>query len=116
VVPRTGTRFHQDNYRNRLWARVCRKAGLGAGRTPKNLRDTFACLLMQAGLQEMRIGKLLGHSPGGNTTRQYYLKWIGDDDVEPMRLEPGEVSPDLLRRLSQKLSQSDDSATEQVAN
>ena len=108
----SGTR-HQSNYRKRHFEKVCKSAGIPIrskeepeGKTPKALRDTFASYLLKAGVDTRRIKEYLGHSSIG-ATEKHYLKWLADEDDDPMTRAPGEVWPDLLSRLCASDSASD---------
>lgn len=78
------------------------RVGLPTGKgshTPKDLRDCFASHLLTAGVPLERIQKYLGHS-SVKVTETHYAKWCSDDEeMEALRLEPGEVRPDFLARL-----------------
>jgi integrase len=86
------------NFRKRAWRRICERAGLGH-RSIKDLRDTYASQLLMAGISIGYISRQLGHA-GTQITSEHYAKWLSEDYVEPMALEPGEVPADLLARLS----------------
>ncbi|MGH7336619.1 MAG: tyrosine-type recombinase/integrase, partial [Myxococcota bacterium] len=88
-----------DEY-DKVWARIIARADL-PGRTPKDLRHTFASWLLSCGIPLKYISLQLGHSTSA-VTESNYAKWIPGDGglyVEPVRLEPGEVPADLLTRL-----------------
>ena len=87
-----------SNFRKRQWRRICERAGLGH-RSIKDLRDTYASQLLMAGISIGYISRQLGHA-GTQITSEHYAKWLSEDYVEPMALEPGEVPADLLARLS----------------
>jgi integrase len=87
-----------SNYRNRHFRRACDRAGLGH-RMPKDLRDTFASLLADAGVRPTWVQAQLGHSDLTLTSR-YYLK-EGSEDRDPMPRLPGEVWSDLLARMEE---------------
>jgi hypothetical protein len=87
-------------FRDGSWASILDRADL-PGRTPKDLRDTFASQLVSAGIPLHYVSRQLGHSTTG-VTEAHYAKWIpgeGDLYVEPIRLDDGEVPADLLARL-----------------
>ena len=85
-----GTRWRQ-------WQRITKRAGLGAGVVrPKDLRDTFACVLLSSGVPVAYVSKQLGHS-SISTTLKHYAKWChGDDYVDPIRLSPSQLPADLI--------------------
>jgi integrase len=88
-----------QNYAARHFAKVCEAARLD-GRTPKDLRDTFASQLLTAGVQVGYVSKQLGHSDVSVTAR-HYAKWIDDDaDRRPMEVGEGEVPADLIARIA----------------
>ena len=92
--------FGSRRFRDGPWAAILERADL-PGRTPKDLRDTFASQLVSAGIPILYVSRQLGHSTTAVTER-HYAKWIpGDGDlyVEPINLEAGEVPGDLLARL-----------------
>ena len=45
------------------------------------------------------VSQQLGHATWAVTAR-HYAGWVPKSYVEPMRLAPGEVAPDLLARLA----------------
>jgi len=57
----SGVPVTRTTIRDRFKA-FCRRSGLGAGHTPKDLRDTAKRLLAAAGVQEWVISSILGHS------------------------------------------------------
>lgn len=74
---------------------LCKAAKLGRWR-PKDLRSTYASVLLTAGIPLKWISRQLGHSTTALTERRY-ARWIGDGEYrEPERLRPGELPPDLL--------------------
>ena len=92
------TRFHPRNYRTRHFDLVCSAAKI-AGRTPKDLRDTFASQLLTAGVQLGYIGAQLGHADVATTAR-HYARWEGADAYRrPLEVAEGEVPADLLARI-----------------
>ena len=73
----------------------------------KDLRDSYACHLLTAGVQLGWISVQLGHSDVATTAR-HYARWSGGDLYrEPLHLEPGEVPSDFLARVEQERPQSD---------
>jgi len=103
-----------DNFRHREWRRICKRAGIG-NRALKDLRDTYACWLLTAGVQLGYVSQQLGHSDVAVTAR-HYARWVGGMEYrEPMQLEPGEVPADLLARLDESPQQKS-SRRSQVAN
>ena len=50
-----------DNFRHREWRRICKRARIGK-RAPKDLRDSYACWLLTAGVQLGYVSQQLGHS------------------------------------------------------
>lgn len=94
-------KIRQRNYQGRHFAEVCKAASL-TGHTPKDLRDTFASQLLTCGVSLGWISRALGHS-GVAVTSEHYARWCSDGEGayrEPLRLEPGEVPPDLLARIT----------------
>ncbi len=90
---------HPRPFRHREWRRICERAGIGK-RALKDLRDTYACWLLAAGVQLGYVSQQLGHSDVELTAR-HYARWMGGAEYrEPMELERGEVPADLLSRLS----------------
>ena len=92
--------FDPSNFRKRF-ARICRKAELGA-RRPKDLRDTFASQLLTAGVPLGYISAQLGHG-SVDVTARHYARWCGNAEdrfCRPIVLEEGEVPADLLDRLT----------------
>jgi integrase len=72
-----------QNYAARHFAKVCEAARLD-GRTPKDLRNTFASQLLTAGVQLGYVSKQLGHSdvsvplgitPSGSMTMPIDGRW-----------------------------------------
>ncbi len=89
-----------DNFRHQEWKRICKRAGIGK-RALKDLRDTYACWLLTAGVQLGYVSQQLGHSDVAVTAR-HYARWVGGMEYrEPMELEPGEIPADLLARLDE---------------
>lgn len=83
-----------DSFRVNAWRRICKRAGIGH-RAMKDLRDSYACHLLTAGVQ-------LGHSDVATTAR-HYARWTGGDLYrEPLHLEPGEVPSDFLARIERE--------------
>ena len=62
----------------------------------KDLRDTFACQLLQRGVPLTRVSSMLGHAEIAITSKHYVSAIPDDEDVDPARREIGEVWPDLL--------------------
>jgi integrase len=56
-------RLDPDDFRHREWRRIIKRADL-PGRSPKDLRDTYARQLLSAGVQ-------LGHADVSVTARHY---------------------------------------------
>ena len=91
--------LRSQNYAARHFAKVCEAAGL-TGRTPKDLRDTFASQLLTAGVQLGYVSKQLGHSDVSVTAR-HYAKWIEDDAYRrPLVVGEGEVPADFIARIA----------------
>lgn len=85
------------NYHERHFGAICTAAGL-SGRTPKDLRDTFASQLLTAGVQLGYISAQLGHGDVATTAR-HYAAWAGEGAYRrPLTVEPGEVPADLIAR------------------
>lgn len=88
----------QSNYRNRHFAEVCKRAGLGH-RRPKDLRDTFASQLVSSGVPLPYVSQQLGHADVSVTAR-HYARWAGGDAYRrPLEVLEGEVPADLLARI-----------------
>ena len=88
------------NFRNREWRRILKRTGIGHRRL-KDLRDTYACWLLTAGVPLGYVSQQLGHSDVAVTAR-HYARWVGGMEYrEPMELEPGEIPADLLARLDE---------------
>ncbi len=86
------------SFRKRDWRRILKGARV-AGRSPKDLRDTFASQLLTAGVQLGYISAALGHADVAVTAR-HYARWAGGIVYRrPIELREGEVPPDLLGRL-----------------
>ena len=82
-----------------------RPDGSTRARTPKDLRDTFASQLLTAGVQLGYVSQHLGHSDVSVTARQY-ARWAGGDGYRnALRVRDGEVSADLLARLTEESPQ-----------
>lgn len=82
------------NWPKREWRRVTARAGIVARR--KDLRDTFASVLLSSGVPIVHISKQLGHATIAMTLKSY-AKWChGDDYVDPVRLSPSQLPADLL--------------------
>jgi len=61
--------------------------------------STFASRLLTAGVQLGYVSQQLGHADVSVTAR-HYARWVGGSSYRAaMRVEPGEVSADLLARL-----------------
>ena len=83
-----------DNWSKRELRRINKRVGITIRR--KDLRDTFASVLLSSGIPIKYISKQLGHSKTA-TTEKYYAKWCHEDDyIDPVRLSPGELPADLL--------------------
>ena len=101
----TGVRSLQvidaDNWRKREWRRITKRAGIAA--RPKDLRDTFASVLLSGGVPVAYVSKQLGHASIA-TTLKHYAKWCdGDDYVDPVRLSPSQLPADLLSGHSDQI-------------
>jgi integrase len=92
-----------DNWSKREWRRITNRAGIHARR--KDLRDTYASVLLSNGIPIAHISKQLGHATIAQTLRSY-AKWChGEDYVDPIRLSPLELPADLLARdFDQKMT------------
>jgi hypothetical protein len=91
----------QDAFRS-VWKRITTKAGI-PGTRAKDLRDTFASMLLTAGVSIQWVSKQLGHTSIG-TTETHYAEYRGAGGhdfayVEPLKFREGEVPADLLSRL-----------------
>ncbi len=84
-------------------------------RRRKDLRDTFASVLISNGIPLKYISRPLGHSQTAITEKSY-AKWChGDDYEDPTSLSPGELPADLVaRHFDQILTRSDDEMVEGV--
>jgi integrase len=114
--PEHGPIAHVDhpNYRNRHFRSICKTPGVALARKPdgsmrprypKDLRDTFASQLLTAGVQLGYVSQQLGHSDVSVTAR-HNAKWAGGDQyLSRLQIREGEVSADLLARLTKKSPQ-----------
>jgi integrase len=100
-----------SNWRKRSWRRLCEQSQIG-DRDIKDLRDTFASQLLTAGVHVAYVSQQLGHATWA-VTAGHYARWVPKSYVEPMRLAPGEVPPDLLARL---VIPSQDNVSEDVSH
>ncbi len=83
-----------DNWPRQQWRKITQRVGIVARR--KDLRDTFASVLISNGIPLKYVSRQLGHGKMA-TTEKSYAKWChGDDYIEPVRLSPGEGPADLL--------------------
>jgi integrase len=88
------------NYQERHFRVICDAARL-VGRTPKDLRDTFASQLLTAGVQLGYIGAQLGHQDVATTAR-HYATWASADAYRrALAVEAGEVPADLIARIEE---------------
>jgi hypothetical protein len=96
--------FNGDNFRRRQWADICGKKGAGIGhRQIKDLRDSYASLLLSAGIPLAFVSKQLGHQSMQLTERHYaHYMPDGDEYQAPESLARGEVPADLLARLTER--------------
>ncbi len=103
--------INANNWRKREWRRITKRAGIVARR--KDLRDTFASVLISNGIPLKYVSRQLGHGKT-DTTEKSYAKWCHDDDYEdPVRLSPSELPADLLAApFDQFLTRSDADAVE----
>jgi hypothetical protein len=67
----------------------------------KDLRDSYACRLLTAGVQLGWISVQLGHSDVATTARHYARLTGGDLYREPLHLRLGDVPSDSLARIDQ---------------
>ena len=66
----------------------------------KDLRDSFAFQLFTCGVSLGWVSHALGRS-GVDVTAKHYARWLdGAEYRQPFQLEPGEVPPDFLARLT----------------
>ncbi len=96
--------FNGDNFRRREWADICGKKGAGIGhRQIKDLRDSYASLLLSAGIPLAFVSKQLGHQ-SMQLTERHYARYMpdGDEYQAPEPLARGEVPADLLARLPER--------------
>jgi len=96
--------FNGDNFRRRQWADICGKKGAGIGhRQIKDLRDSYASLLLSAGIPLAFVSKQLGHQ-SMQLTERHYARYMpdGDEYQAPEPLARGEVPADLLARLPER--------------
>jgi integrase len=94
------------NFRKRVWAPLAAGAGI-TGHTLKDLRDSYACHLVSAGIPLGYVSKQLGHADIAITAR-HYARWIGDAYQQPTPLAEGEVPADLLARISKKCHEAEE--------
>ncbi len=86
------------NWRQREWRRITQRAGIVA--RPKDLRSTFASVLLSNGIPLKYVSMQLGHATVA-VTEKSYAKWChGDDYVDPVRLSPADLPADLLTSTS----------------
>jgi integrase len=84
----------------RSFDRVRRRANIGPVHR-HGLRHTFASQLLTVGVQPGYLARQIGDNL--TTFVRYYAKWCGGDEyIEPLRPEPGEVPADLLARLQKR--------------
>ena len=104
-----------NNWAKREWTRITKRTGIAARR--KDLRDTFASVLISNGIPLKYISRQLGHSQTAITEKSY-AKWChGDDYEDPTPLSPGELPADLLaRHFDQILTRSDHEAVKQAVD
>ncbi len=82
------------NWAKRQWRRIKERAKVVARR--KDLRDTFASVLLSNGIPLKYVSVQLGHASTA-ITEKHYAKWChGDDCVDPVRLSPCDLPADLL--------------------
>jgi integrase len=94
--------FDPSNHRRRFDL-ACRKAGIGR-RRPKDLRDTYACQLLTAGIPLGYISRQLGHAHVAVTAR-HYARWAGEDGYrEPISLREGVTYLPTFSNASQRAS------------
>lgn len=78
----------------REWRRITGRAGIVARR--KDLRDSYASVLISNGIPIKYVSKQLGHA-SVTVTEKSYAKWChGEDYVDPVRLSLSELPADLL--------------------
>jgi integrase len=94
-----------DNFRAREFARVCERASLGH-RMLKDLRDTWACQMLTAGVSLTYVAKQLGNSM---QTCIQHAEWCEEEYRDPMIRESGEVPADFLSRLETPVAIATDS-------
>jgi integrase len=67
IIPNRGgrawTNIDRNNWRKRVWAPACRRAGLDPAPIPYHLRHSFASLLLAERRQPLYVAQQLGHAP-----------------------------------------------------
>jgi site-specific recombinase XerC len=66
VFPRDGGSWSNtdwQNWRRRVWRPAATEAGLPAGSRPRDLRSSYASLLIASGMSVVEVAQELGHSP-----------------------------------------------------
>lgn len=92
--PRVLGKLHPSNFNRRVMREVWEQAGLADHRL-KDLRDTFASLLLTWGVSPAYISKQLGHADWA-VTAKHYAVYVSDEFCQPIPLQKGEGPADLL--------------------
>lgn len=69
LVEKNGNRVLYENYRRTIWAPAMKKYGLE--NTPHDTRHTFISALSRAGVSDLMIQKIVGHTPTTTAGRVY---------------------------------------------
>lgn len=93
-------RIHPSNFNRRIMRTVWQRAAI-AGHSLKDLRDTFASLLLTWGVSPAYISKQLGHANWA-TTAEHYAVYVSDEFCQPIPLQSSEGPADLLGKPAQK--------------
>jgi len=76
----------------RSFRRICGKAKIGEGWTPRDLRHSFVSIMSDEGVPIERIADLIGHAGGSRVTEQVYRH-----QLRPVLTEGAEVMDRALR-------------------
>lgn len=88
---RLGGQLDAANVR-RSFRRICKAAGIGEQRSPRELRHSFVSIMSDSGVPIERIADLVGHAGGSRVTEQVYRQ-----QLRPVLQEGAEVMDTVLR-------------------